>query len=290
MSGVIFYDEINGPVVLKTSIQPYGVIGLECLDAYAVDRINEVLDLDLSPVEFAKHVEDEYLMRRVSSLFWYSSPQERRPKRAIYRTMVEYADFLRESSGGTPGVPGGGVASVGTLTLGSGGTVPGTLGGTVPGTGITPVWFPGDRGFWIYPPSYITRARSSLKSLIALWLNLEGITTTSMDHVPVSNALSGVQVFHDKKNKVVYTLFKLNGNSDSVCLEVDTSNVFARTFKLKHEENLYYTVAIRYANPTSLVVRLLRYPEWDVEKAYSALFDGIIAKPDSLVTVKLKIE
>jgi hypothetical protein len=66
--------------------------------------------------------------------------------------------------------------------------------------------------------------------------------------------------------------------------------LLARTFIVKYEESVYYTAALRYADPVNLSVQLLRYPEWSVDKAYSALFEDNINKPESSVTVKLKIE
>ena len=253
MSGVIFYDEQDYPVVLKSSIPPYGVINIARLDSKMIDIINTVLDLDLSPEEFLKVVKnDENLMRRISKLFWYSTKS--RSKRTVYRNLIEYSEF---------------VESIENL--------------------CEPIWFPGERSFWIYPPSYIKRARSALKSLVALWLNLDGIETGGMDIIPTTDN-DTVKVFHDRKNKVVYTLFKTRGTGESVCLKVDTSKIFARTFIVKYEESVYYTAALRYADPVNLSVHLLRYPEWSVDKAYSALFEDNINKPESSVTVKLKIE
>ncbi len=279
MSGVVFYDEIDGPVPLKSSIPLYGVLNLTCLNAKTINTINEILDLDME--DYQTFSRNESLMRRIATLFWYVAPQERHPKRIFQRSMVEYSDFIETvlpplddltADGANPGEPSNGV-NPGEHSSGP------TL----------PIWFTGDRGFWIFPPSYITRGRSSLKSLIALWLSLEDIPPKNIE-VVYNNQKNNVMIYNDKRNKIVYTLFKLCGNSDSICLKVDTSNVFARTFELQYEDTTYYTVALRYSAATTVDVKLLRFPEWNVEMAYSALFDGIVAKPDNSTNVKLKIE
>lgn len=257
MSGLIFYDEPNGSIVVKSTVKKSrkDIIKLKTFDKNAFKWLETLTSLDVSTPElwYSNYATDETLVRVVATIL---DPDVPPPKQKVRLWLKDTESFDEFSTG---------VSSEKTSYLLE--------------SGKQPLPFFSQKHLLLG----IVRMKNILESLRK---EVEQVDSTTVFPVMESEE---VKVLDNPSTKTLYTLFKLQETGESCCLKLKAWKHHFTYFELRTEENSWFCVATRYQGGGSFGVTLTRFPEWRLEKAYEHLSENSTSKNLSSVTVNLKI-
>lgn len=256
MAGLVFYDEPNGSMVLKSTIKKSkkDIIKLKTFDKNVFAWLETLTSLDISTPELwhSNYATNETLVRVTATILEPDIPLPKKKswlndiqsfKEFVFKTTADKTSYFFEYK--KPPLP---FFSQKYLSLG------------------------------------IIRMKNILESLYKeVGSNFEGpeiFTVMETDEV---------KILDNPNTKTLYVLFKLQETEESCCLKVKAWKHHFTHFELKTKENSWFCIATRYHGGGTFGISLTRFPEWKLEKAYEYLVDGSTSTNLGSITVNLKI-